>query len=240
MPTDVSLPFSLHAAEVLTAAVIGDDPARARVATARLARLGRRWGAQYRAAGAQRGHWRRTLARTDALAVAHVLATAQLPAAELAPLVDRALTAWCFGTATSRLDARAPASRRTPEVLLGALTACPPAARRVLAGWEPEALDLLLGWDASAVGPFLLAATPDGDGDGRVTGTLLEAVVATVWRSRWDAARPAASGQRLVMWVARLVAPWQLHLMAASPGWDWCDPDPLTLLRWLAAHSTQV
>lgn len=224
----------LDRCQALTVAALGPRPAARTIARRRRDRLAAAWGRSFAREASDRDRWRRALGQADAYVVAHLLAAAALPAPLLAPMVDEALVAWCFGTSRSQLDHRAPDGHRTPEVLLGALAAQPGAARRLLDQWEPEALDLLVGWHPAAVGPFLLAAAT---GEDEVeTGVLLGRVVSHV--------RGSASGRGggriddgegdLRGWLALALAPFELHLLAGSPGWRWPGLEPLTVLRWLA------
>ena len=192
------------------------------------------WGRAYGAGHLDEPAWDRALAEADSWAVAHLLVRSGLAADPLCRLVDAVLAAWCFGEATSALERRQPPGRRTPEVLLDAVTQQPAAARRLLAEWDDDALDLLLGWDADAVGPMLVMAVSGVAADDAETGRLLAKVLRYVWCHRDEAQRAGAQGTRLADWLGAVVGPWQLHLLARSPGWEWPALDPRAVLGWIA------
>jgi hypothetical protein len=209
---------------------------RADRADALLALLARSWGLAYATEAVDRRAWDAALAEADAFAVAHLLDRSALPARPLADLVDRVLVAWCFGEAPCTIERHAPAGQRTPEVLLGALARDPDAARRLLAEWEDDALDLLIGWEPDAVGPLLVAAsTGDPDADTAETGRLVGKVLEYLWANQEVAGRAGPSGSRLIDWLGALVGPWQLHLLARSPGWAWPALDTAAVVRWIAS-----
>lgn len=203
-----------------------------------LSTLAHAWALAYAAGALDCAAWDVAIADTDTYAAAQLLARSSLPASALGRLVDSVLMAWCFGESPCTLERRAPAGERTPEVLLAALAGEPPAARRLLAEWEDEALDLLIGWDPDAVGPMLLAAGSAVAGaDDAETGRLLAKVMRHVWASDPDSPPPSsADGNRLTDWLGALLGPWQLHLLARSPGWEWPGLDPPVVLAWVASN----
>jgi hypothetical protein len=204
-----------------------------------LSTLAHTWGLAYAVGSLECAAWDVAIGKADTYAAAQLLARSGLPARSLGRLVDRVLMSWCFGESPCTLERHAPVGERTPEVLLAALTGEPAAARRLLGEWEDEALDLLIGWDPDAVGPMLLAAcsgVADVDADDAETGRLLAKVMSYLWSTDPDELRASADGSRLTDWLGALVGPWQLHLLAQSPGWEWPGLDATAVLAWVASN----
>lgn len=198
--------------------------------------LAHAWGLAYAVGRLERATWDAAIGEADTYAAAQLLARSGLPAGSLGRLVDGVLMSWCFGESPCTLERHAPAGERTPEVLLAALAGEPTAARHLLAEWEDEALDLLIGWDPVAVGPMLLTACSEGAGDDAESGRLIAKVMRHVWADDPDELRASADGSRLTDWLGALLGPWQLHLLAQSPGWEWPGLDPAAVLAWVASN----
>ncbi len=202
-----------------------------------LSMLAHAWGLAYAVGSLECAAWDAAIGEADTYAAAQLLARSGLPAGSLGRLVDGVLMSWCFGESPCTLERHAPAGERTPELLLAALAGEPTAARHLLAEWEDEGLDLLIGWDPDAVGPMLLAACSEvADADDAETGRLLAKVLRYVWANDPDSSPLSADGSRLTDWLGALLGPWQLHLLAQSPGWEWPGLDASAVLAWVASN----